>query len=83
MFVKQQVGDDADSRKNNDLYEGASIMNVTANICKTGLGIGIVMMPEMFMKCGLFGPIFLIIAIGLFSFYGWYVLGLGLCEVRR
>ncbi|EAS03287.1 transmembrane amino acid transporter protein (macronuclear) [Tetrahymena thermophila SB210] len=63
--------------------EGASILNATANICKTGLGLGMLFMPLIFSKTGVYIPILCLVFFGILCFYCWNLLGIVLRHVSQ
>ncbi|KAL4439533.1 hypothetical protein ABPG74_003935 [Tetrahymena malaccensis] len=55
--------------------KGASVLNATANIVKSGLGTGILFMPYGFMTCGVVLSTLFMIITGIICYYCWSILG--------
>lgn len=59
--------------------QGASVMNATANIIKSGIGTGLLFMPYVFSQCGIVLSIVFMGAMGIVAFYCWNQL----CRIIR
>ncbi|EAS03036.1 transmembrane amino acid transporter protein (macronuclear) [Tetrahymena thermophila SB210] len=59
--------------------QGASVMNATANIIKSGIGTGLLFMPYVFSQCGIVLSIVFMGLMGAVAFYCWSQL----CRIIR
>lgn len=58
-------------------------MLTTLNICKTGLGLGVLVMPSIFSISGWVLSLVSIIVIGLACLYSWNLLGKSLSKITK
>lgn len=54
---------------------GASVINAFANLTKSGLGIGILLMPTVFKECGILSSVIILLIIAVLTTYTWLLLG--------